>query len=274
MRQLPERPNLDQLRRQAKELHRGAASGEPAAVRRIRAAGTRTSLAAAQHAIARDYGFPSWARLKAEVERRRDAPIGVNAQQPGGLPMRSWQTMRDWMASLLIKRTGKDVEAWRRKISKQDLGDEPALRRWLTAQGVTGYSQRLLIWERFGYPRFMTAGIDDLIGRQYQDRPQLRPVLDAILTALPEVGPVVVVQARKTYISLVSERRTFAVVQASTKNRVDLGLRLKDGKAGGRLQAGKGIGNGSMTVKLTLGSAKELDREAIAWLKRAYRENA
>jgi hypothetical protein len=274
MRQLPERPNLDQLRRQAKELHRRAASGEPAAVRRVRAAATRTSLSAAQHAIARDYGFPSWARLKAEVERRRDALIGVKTGPSSGLPMRSWQTMRDWMASLLVKRTGEDVEAWRRKISKQDFDDEPALRRWLTAQGVTGYSQRLLIWERFGYPRFMTAGIDDLIGRQYQDRPELRPVLDAVLTALPDVGPVVVVQARKTYISLVSERRTFAVVQASTKNRVDLGLRLKDGKAGGRLQSGHGIGNGSMTVKLTLGAAKELDREALAWLKRAYRENA
>jgi hypothetical protein len=36
------------------------------------------------------------------------------------------------------------------------------------------------------------------------------------------------VPARKTIVSLVSPRRTFAVVRATTKGRVDLGLRLDD----------------------------------------------
>jgi ankyrin repeat protein len=49
---LPERPNLEQLRRQAKELR--AAEGIP--------------LSTAQLRIARHHGFTSWARLKAEVE--------------------------------------------------------------------------------------------------------------------------------------------------------------------------------------------------------------
>ena len=279
MRQLPERPNLDQLKRQAKELQRRAANGEPAAARRTRTATKKaTTLSAAQHALARDYGFPSWATLKAEVERRRTGRRVQRAMEAStgrsALPTRTWQQMREWMAALLLKRTGDNVEVWRQKIARAHLADEAALRRWLEEQGVTGYSQRLLSWERFGYPAYMTAGIDDLIGRQYQDRPALRPILDAVLAALPDVGPVVVVQARRTYISLVSERRTFAVVQATTRNRVDLGLRLKDAKPVGRLQQAKGIGNGSMTLKLTLTSPRELDREALGWLKRAYRENS
>jgi hypothetical protein len=56
------------------------------------------------------------------------------------------------------------------------------------------------------------AEADGLIASQYSDRPQLRPVLDAVLAALPALGPVTV-QARKTFISLVTPRRTFAVVQ-------------------------------------------------------------
>ena len=48
-----------------------------------------------------------------------------------------------------------------------------------------------------------------------------------MLAVLPALGPVTV-QARKTMVSLVSPRRTFAVVQATTKDRVDLGLRLDD----------------------------------------------
>ena len=67
----PDRPDLDQLRRQARELLRAAARGEPAALARIRAVSERTTLSAAQLALAREYGCRNWAALRAEVERRR-----------------------------------------------------------------------------------------------------------------------------------------------------------------------------------------------------------
>jgi hypothetical protein len=175
---------------------------------------------------------------------------------------------------LLERATGKDVAAWNRVIAGRRFANESALRKWLTAQRVTGYPQMLLVWERFGYPDFMTAGANDLISRQYADRPSLRPILDATLAALPGIGQVAVVQARKTYVSLVSKRRTFAVIQATTKNRVDLGLRLRDQPITGRLKPGKGVGNGSMTVRVPLLSPADLDDEALGWLKRAYIENA
>jgi uncharacterized protein len=70
-RSLSERPDLTQLRRQAKELHRDAVAGDPEAVARIRAVSERVSLSTAQLALGREYGFASWPRLKAEVDRRR-----------------------------------------------------------------------------------------------------------------------------------------------------------------------------------------------------------
>ena len=67
----PPNPNLDQLRHQAKELLRAAENGDPDATRRLQDVSERPStLAVAQLAIARGYGFPSWARLKEEVEAR------------------------------------------------------------------------------------------------------------------------------------------------------------------------------------------------------------
>jgi hypothetical protein len=65
------RPNLDQLRHQARELLRAAINGEPDALIRIRAVSPRIALSAAQLAIAREYGFPSWPELRTAVERRR-----------------------------------------------------------------------------------------------------------------------------------------------------------------------------------------------------------
>ena len=71
MRELPDRPDLAQLRRQARELQRAAADGDEDALRRLGAVATRPTLAAAQLVLAREHGYPSWARLKAEIERRR-----------------------------------------------------------------------------------------------------------------------------------------------------------------------------------------------------------
>ncbi|WP_154794561.1 phosphotransferase [Occultella kanbiaonis] len=62
MKILPDSPNLDHLRRQAKDLLAGLRDGEPT-----------TSLADAQAALAQQYGFRTWPALKAEVEARRGA---------------------------------------------------------------------------------------------------------------------------------------------------------------------------------------------------------
>lgn len=69
MADLPARPDLDQLRNQAKDLLAAAKAGEPEAVARVRALSPRLILASAQVAVARDYGFPSWEKLKTEIER-------------------------------------------------------------------------------------------------------------------------------------------------------------------------------------------------------------
>ena len=58
-RQLPQKPNLEHLKKQAKELLRSM---------------PHTKLADAQHALANEYGFPTWAKLKAHVEAQLLTP--------------------------------------------------------------------------------------------------------------------------------------------------------------------------------------------------------
>ena len=52
-RELPEKPNLEYLKKQAKELLRANGQGK---------------LADAQHTLAKEYGFATWAKLKSHVE--------------------------------------------------------------------------------------------------------------------------------------------------------------------------------------------------------------
>ena len=56
-RQLPARPNLEHLRKQSRELLALLRRGDPS-----------VQLADAQHALAREYGFASWPKLKAYCE--------------------------------------------------------------------------------------------------------------------------------------------------------------------------------------------------------------
>ena len=87
MPELPDRPHLDQVRYQARELQRAAAAGDNAARRQIHSvAARRVTLASAQLAVARQYGFASWPQLTAEVARRR-AAIDDPGPAPAAAPL-------------------------------------------------------------------------------------------------------------------------------------------------------------------------------------------
>jgi len=78
--QLPPHPSLEQLKNQSKSLLKALQAGDPAALDRLRTshprwqmvapekiAGARVTLAEAQRLIAAEYGFKTWAELKAAV---------------------------------------------------------------------------------------------------------------------------------------------------------------------------------------------------------------
>lgn len=68
---LPPRADLEQLRRQAKELLRAARSGDASALAQLAEVGREPNLAMAQRCIAREHGFASWPALHLEIARRQ-----------------------------------------------------------------------------------------------------------------------------------------------------------------------------------------------------------
>jgi hypothetical protein len=190
----------------------------------------------------------------------------MKATTPKG-KIRDWSDTRAMWIRILEKKTGKGLSHWNARIKKKKFDDARSLEAWLTQQGVTGYGAQLLVMERFGYPDFLTTPADELIDAQYADRPHLRPIYEAIIRATRDLGECVI-QARKGYVSLVTPRRTFARVQATTRNRVDLGLRLEGTKPGGRLQPSKI--HETMQLQISFTKLEELDVGALRWLKKAY----
>lgn len=176
------------------------------------------------------------------------------------------------MERLLLERSGADVGKWNRRIAAEKPATEDDLRAWLAERDVTGYAQMLLVMETFGYPDFLTASADELIDGQYTDRPALRPVLDALLMFAATLEGVAV-QARKTYVTLITPRRQFALIRPTTRTRVDVGLRLAGAQPGGRLLAAGSLGNDVITVRVPLASVDDIDDEVRELLLRARAES-
>jgi hypothetical protein len=87
---LPDDPNFDQLRKQAKDLRDLARAGVPGALDLVAehhpSGRQAVSLTAAQLVVARHYGFSSWARLKRHIEtiqHYRRAPDDIDASDGG-----------------------------------------------------------------------------------------------------------------------------------------------------------------------------------------------
>jgi ankyrin repeat protein len=128
---LPDRPSLEQLRKQAKDLLRDAHAGDAGALARITAAthpegGARISLADAQLALAREYGFTSWPRLAHHVEavvgggfvrRPLIRPVELSPGRRWTLADGGDARAEDVFAMFVAAREG-DLEAVRRLVAR------------------------------------------------------------------------------------------------------------------------------------------------------------
>lgn len=137
---LPARPDLGQLRRQAKDLLHAAQAADPAAVARIQAVSGRMTLAGAQLAVAREHGYRSWPRLKAEVEART-SDLAAKAEAFLEASIRDWAGRAVQMLAATPEIAGYDVR------TALVLGDADRVRQLL------GRDPGLVTWhdERWGW---------------------------------------------------------------------------------------------------------------------------
>ncbi len=147
---LPERPDLGQLRRQAKELRDAARRGDAAAVERFSrhhpaALQGVASLASAQLVIARELGFASWPRLKAAIDSAADAGRRVQAFVSAVIDGRLHQARDIFGADPGIARRGL--------LAATVLGDAEAVREVLAADPAAAVA----IDEERGWPPLLHA---------------------------------------------------------------------------------------------------------------------
>ncbi len=176
------------------------------------------------------------------------------------------QTMIDNMP----KNTGKSLAEWYAAIASAKLEKHGEIMKFLKGEhGVThGYANTIAIL----YRQELEGGApaeDDLVAEQYSGaKAGLRPIYDAILSVVSAFGSDVEIAPKKTYVSL-RRSKQFAIVQATTRTRIDLGFNLKGVDPTSRLEGGN-VFSGMCTHRVQLTSPTEVDPEVVSWLKQAY----
>ncbi len=168
------------------------------------------------------------------------------------------------MIANLKEKTGKALPEWLTIAKKSKAVKHGELVKLLkTDHGVTHGFANLIAHEA------LSKTDADPVEAQYGgDKKALKPIYDALIQAARKLGKDVDVSPKKTYVSL-RRSKQFALVQPSTKTRVDLGLNLKGVKPGPRLEA-SGSFNSMCTHRVRLENKAAVDAELKRWLKDAY----
>jgi predicted transport protein len=109
---------------------------------------------------------------------------------------------------------------------------------------------------------------DQLLADQYKGKESLRPIYEKLLKEISKLGKDIEIAPKKAAVSF-RRKRQFALVQPSTKTRIDLGLKIKDKEQAGRLE-GSGPFGTMCTHRIKLADPKEVDKEVLSWIKEAY----
>jgi hypothetical protein len=106
----------------------------------------------------------------------------------------------------------------------------------------------------------------DLVDAQYTGaKAGLRPILDRVLAEVQEFGNDVEVAPKKTGVSL-RRNKQFALVEAPSAARVQLGLNLRGAAPTERLREAGGM----CTHRVDVRTVDEIDDELVGWLREAY----
>lgn len=169
----------------------------------------------------------------------------------------------------LLEKTGKSLAEWISILKKQKFEKYGEMMKYLkSAHGLThGYANFVTLKTR-GSDAASHDG-DELINNQYRKgKEHLRPILDALQKHIATFGEDVEFVPKKANVS-VKRKKQFALIQASTKTRMDIGLKLKNKDLTDRLLNSGSFGS-MCTHRVQLFSIDDVDEELLAWLKEAY----
>ncbi|MBF8962451.1 DUF4287 domain-containing protein [Pontibacter sp. FD36] len=173
------------------------------------------------------------------------------------------------MIDNLEKNTGKSLEEWTQIVQSSGLQKHGEIVKFLkNDHGFTHGFANMVALKAKGTDAGSAEKPEDLIEKQYKGKEQLLLIYEALVAQLKQFGNDVELAPKNAYVSVRSKKQ-FALIQPSTKTRLDVGINLKGREAEGRLE-NSGSFNAMCSHRVRLEQTDDVDAELIGWLREAY----
>jgi predicted transport protein len=191
------------------------------------------------------------------------------------MPNSPQDMMRAVIANLPAK-TGCDFESWlaltkEQAIAAGGMRKVGEVQNWLKREYGLGHSTAFIIAAEALKPDdYIEPTTEQIVAAQYVGpKAGLRPVYEKALAYVRSLGDDVRIEPRQSYVAF-ARAKQFALIQPSTKSRVDLGLVLPGVEPSGRLAASTNFGSGNINHRVALATTDDVDAEVEGWLLQAY----
>ena len=167
------------------------------------------------------------------------------------------------------KLTGKKLADWVSIVNKSGFTKHGELVSFLKEKhGFTHGNANMVVHHAKQSHAGAEENETDWITEQYKGKENLKPWYDKIMGEINKFGKDIEVSPKKAYVSL-RRKKQFAIIQPSTKARMDVGLNIKGVAPSGNVEAA-GSWNAMCTHRIKLEDEKLINKELISWIKQSY----
>lgn len=169
------------------------------------------------------------------------------------------------------KNTGKKLNQWIDIVNKSGFSKHGELVNFLKEKhGFTHGNANVVVHFAKQSHAGAAENSDDLVTEQYKGKENLKPWYDKIMAEVKKFGSDIEVAPKKAYVSL-RRKKQFAIIQPSTKDRLDVGLNIKGVEPSGNVITA-GSWNAMCTHRIKVEDEKVINRDLINWIKKAYEQ--
>jgi len=167
-------------------------------------------------------------------------------------------------------KTGKTADDFKSMAAEKKLTKTAEILAWLKNDFGLGHGHAMAIVHLIVHQEHRDATPDDRADKLFSgNKAKWRASFDDLLSQIKSFGPDADISVGQTYINLLRNNKKFGIVQPSSAERLDIGIKLKDAEPTDRFEPA-GAWNSMVTHRVRVSGAEQIDNELIGWLKEAY----
>ena len=172
------------------------------------------------------------------------------------------------MIDNMPEKTGKSLDEWKIILKEKSYAKHSEAVKYLkTEHNVThGFANTIVTLSKTE-----SSSSQDLVDSQYKGKENFIPIYEELIAFVKTLGSDITITPKKGSVSIIRKKQ-FVLIKPATKERIDLGFKLKDNPVTERLENSGPFGT-MCTHRVKLSKLDEIDKELKEWLKEAYEKS-